>query len=231
MINITNANLQTLPEILGYSFIDEQLLTQALTHCSCALIAKQHNQRLEFFGDAILGMIISEHLYELCPNATEGTLTEIKSVIVSRRTLAQTMHRLNLREFIRLERSVAKRAELPASIYANVFEAIIAAIYLDGGYASAKKITLNLLRDDIEKSLQTPRQENYKSQLQEWAQSEQNGEIVYRLLEQTGLPHARIFTIGVYCNEQLLGTGVGDNKKIAEQHAAKNALANSSIER
>ena len=220
--------LAALERRLGYVFRERALLEQALTHGSVSTDKTTNNERMEFFGDAVLDFIICEELFRGFPERGEGELTEIKGDIVSRRCLAQAARRLQPDEALHLGKGITHHTkagkELPTSIYANVFEALIAAVYLDGGLLATREVALRWLEPEIAHSLDYARGHNSKSLLQEWSQSEKAGTLDYRLLAEDGPEHACIFTMGVYLNDELVGEGTGRCKKEAERIAARNAL-------
>lgn len=220
--------LHALQQRLEYAFCDRALLEQALTHGSVSTDKTENNERMEFFGDAVLDFIICEELFRNFPERGEGELTEIKGDIVSRRCLAQAARRLQPDAVLHLGKGITHHTqagkELPTSIYANVFEALIAAVYLDGGIAATRAAALRWLAPEIAHSLDYARGRNSKSLLQEWAQKEKAGTIEYRLLAEDGPEHACVFTMGVFLNEELAGQGSGRCKKEAERIAARNAL-------
>ncbi|GHS93537.1 ribonuclease 3 [Planctomycetales bacterium] len=210
-------------DFLGYRFQSPDLLRTALTHSSAAVSVGKHNQRLEFLGDAILGLVISAELYEKFPAATEGRLSELKAGLVSRAAMARALRRQNWREFILLGRGVGD-GDLPDSIYANVGEALIAAVYLDSGCAwePTRNFIFALLRDELTAVNETSTPVNYKAALQKRAQG--RGEIQYRLLRRFGSQHQPLFRVGAFIGEELAGQGDAATKKAAEHAAARNAL-------
>lgn len=154
---ILQTNSQTNPEkfiacqnIIGYSFKKMLLLEKALTHTSCRVENNFSNERLEFLGDAVLGMIISDYLYKTMPHYSEGELTNVKSVVVSQSTLAKVGMEAGLKEFLLVGRGLNDRDLFPKSLLANVFEALIAAIYIDGGIEAASEFTLRYLKKEID---------------------------------------------------------------------------------
>ncbi|MDR0868441.1 MAG: ribonuclease III [Planctomycetota bacterium] len=206
-------------DFFGYRFQNADLLRTALTHSSAAVSAGKHNQRLEFLGDAILGLAISAELYEKFPAATEGRLSELKAGLVSRATMARALRRQNWREFILLGRGVGD-GDLPDSIYANVGEALIAAVYLDSGGAwqPTRNFIFALLRDELTAVNETSTPVNYKAALQKRAP------VQYRLLRRFGSQHQPLFRVGAFIGEELAGQGEAATKKAAEHAAARNAL-------
>ncbi len=211
--------------VLGYSFTDPGLLQEALTHSSAKSETRTSNERQEFLGDAILGMTISEHLYRRFPEYSEGDLTRIKSVVVSRRTLARVSNRLGLRRFIHVGRGFTERGELPSSLLANVFEAIVAAIYLDGGIRCAQEFILQHLAEEIDNVQHNRHERNYKSLLQQFSQHHLNATPAYRVIEESGPDHVKMFHVQTVIAGRPYGAGWGASKKQAEQRAAERTLA------
>lgn len=210
---------------IGYVFSDRSLLKRSLTHSSSTSNKGQDNERLEFFGDAVLDLVIREYLYHLFPYRQEGELTEVKSAIVCRSTLAKASRKLNLKDFLILGRGVGRKRALPESLLANTFEAMTAAIYLDGGYEPAKRFILSALDEEIPLAMENAHSKNYKSVLQNLLQQEKKHLTpTYRVLATSGPEHARTFEVAVLVQGQELGRGVGSNKKAAEQNAARRAL-------
>lgn len=218
--------LKTLEERIGYRFRDEALLRQALTHSSFSneqKINKSRNyERLEFLGDAVLELVSSEFLYREYPELPEGELTKQRAAMVCEPALAFCARDLELGEFLRLgrgEESTGGRHR--DSITSDVMEAVIGAIYLDGGMDCAKAFIDRFILADLE-----DRQLFYdsKSSLQELAQGEFKKEISYELLEESGPEHNKVFRAAVRVGEEVLGEGRGRTKKAAEQEAAYQAL-------
>ncbi len=209
---------------LGYSFVNRALLRHALTHSSSTTGKLRDNERMELLGDAILGMIVCEHLYRAHPQMTEGELTEIKSAVVQRETLTQAARELGVRPFLILGKGVAQRRELPASILANVFEALVAAIYLDDGYAAARDFSLSALADAIAETLARPGSRNYKSILQQLLQQRGGAVPDYQVVGESGPDHNKSFEVAALVAGAERGRGRGANKKEAEQAAARAAL-------
>lgn len=211
-------------EKLGYRFRDPGLLVKALTHSSSKSAETPSNERLEFLGDAILGMVVSEFLYSSFPDYSEGQLTRIKSVVVSSRTLGKESERLTLDSLVTVGKGIAVKKSLPRSLLANVFEAVIAAIYLDGGIEPARRFVLESLRPEIEKVLQNQHQKNYKSLLQHYVQKHFNEVPVYRVMDEQGPDHFKYFQVAAIVRGEEWGAAWGRNKKDAEQQAAREAL-------
>lgn len=209
---------------IGYSFNNTTVLEKALTHTSCRLENNFSNERLEFLGDAVLGMIISDYLYKTFPHFSEGELTKIKSVVVSQATLARVSLEVHLKDFLLVGRGLNDRNFLPRSLLANVFEAVIAAIYLDGGLDAAYNFTIKYLQKEIDIVCKDQHEKNYKSILQHYSQKVYNVTPVYQVLQQIGPDHGKSFEVIVIVNGNEYGRGWGKSKKEAEQSAARETL-------
>lgn len=218
-------SLKRCQEGLRYAFKGVSLLEKALIHTSCKLEYNGSNERLEFLGDAILGMVISGYLYKAFPGLSEGELTRIKSVVVSQPILAKVGNELNLGLYITAGKGLHnKQGLLPRSIIANVFEAIIAAVYLDGGISAASDFILRNLMEDIELTSRDEHMRNYKSLLQQYCQKNLNTTPQYKLIAQHGPDHGKTFEVMVMIKDDTYGQGRGMSKKEAEQLAAKETL-------
>ncbi len=209
---------------IGYFFNNTEVLEKALTHTSCKLENSFSNERLEFLGDAILGMIISDYLYKTLSDCSEGELTKIKSVVVSQSTLAKVSSEAQLKDFLIVGRGLNDRNFLPKSLLANVFEAVIAAIYLDGGLESAYNFTVKHLKKEVDIVCKDQHEKNYKSILQQHSQKEYGVTPCYQVLQQIGPDHGKSFEISVLIKGNEYGRGWGKSKKEAEQYAAKETL-------
>ncbi|RKY25828.1 MAG: ribonuclease III [Planctomycetota bacterium] len=212
-------------ECLGYHFENIELLERAVTHSSVKSPTRPSNERLEFLGDAILGMIISEHLFTRFPSYDEGDLTKIKSVVVSSPTLARAAQRMGLDSYIAVGKGILKKRVMPRSILANLFEAVIAAIYLDGGMEHARRFVLDSLSDGIEQVLRNQHQRNWKSLLQQYAQKHHAATPTYRVLHEEGPDHLKSFEVVARVNGRVFKPAKGFSKKEAEQNAAREAMA------
>ncbi|NUO09084.1 MAG: ribonuclease III [Candidatus Brocadia sp.] len=228
---ILQTNSRTNPEKLsecqsaiGYTFNNTAVLEKALTHTSCKLENNFSNERLEFLGDAILGMIISDYLYKTFPQCSEGELTKIKSVVVSQTTLAKVSLEAHLKDFLSVGRGLNDQNFFPKSLLANVFEAVIAAIYLDGGIEPAYNFTVKYLTKEIDIVCKDQHEKNYKSILQQYSQKEYGVTPNYRVLQQIGPDHGKSFEVIVLIKGNNYGRGWGKSKKAAEQFAAKETL-------
>ncbi len=217
-------NLQKTEQALQYSFSNISLLSQALTHSSAADTKLDSNERLEFFGDSILALVICEALYERFPDYLEGDLTKIKSMLVSRKTCSKIAAQLELDGPLKVGLGMQKSKALKGSVAAGTFEAIIAAIYLDGGFDSAKKFILRVFGTLIDQADAKEHQENYKSLLQQYVQQNLNSFVTYEILDEKGPDHDKCFESAVIINQKRYPSAWGCNKKDAQQQAAYNAL-------
>jgi ribonuclease-3 len=209
---------------LGYRFNDESLLRAALIHASSSNSRRESNERLEFLGDAVLSLVVCQHLFERLPNALEGDLTKIKSAVVSRRVCARVAEKLQLPEALTLGQGMEPGDHLPKSLGAAALESVIAAIYLDGGLEAAREFILSNMDDEVRKADQSDHQYNFKSQLQQHAQRNLNATPVYELLDEKGPDHAKCFEVAVSVGHRQFPSAWGPNKKEAEQKAAWTAL-------
>jgi len=225
----TSQRLELLLKKLKYRFENPALLIQALKHRSYLSISNEprifSNERLELLGDAVLGLIVTNYLYRKFPKKEEGELTTMKSIIVSRETLAQTAADFSLGHFIFLN-DAEKRAggKARTSILADALEAVIGAIYIDGGIEEAEKVVNRLILKNLTRIINEEKNRNYKSLLLEYSQSKGLGLPVYHVMNEEGPDHDKLFTIEARIQGQILGHGKGTSKKIAEQRAAQNAL-------
>ena len=212
-------------QAIGYQFRQLDLLRAALTHTSGADTRLASNERLEFLGDAVLGLVTCEQLYTRFPDYQEGDLTKIKSVVVSRRTCARISKLLNLGDYLFLGKGMHMHTAIPASLLADVFESLVAAIYLDGGLEPAKAFILKYVGPEIEEVAEGAHGGNFKSLLQQVAQREFNATPQYMLLDEKGPDHSKCFKIAAVIGRHRYHAAWGRNKKEAEQKAAMNALA------
>ena len=216
-----------LEEELGYTFQNQALLENALTHSSCANESRgklQSNERLEFLGDSILGMVVADHLYRNHPDLPEGELTRTRAALVCEESLVEVAAQLHLGEYLRLGRGEeAGGGRRRPSIQADAVEAVLAAVYLDGGIGSARKIIQRFILCREIEGLNSSR--DYKTALQELVQRESGQVLKYRLTGEEGPDHDKRFFVEVDLNGAPLGSGKGHSKKEAEQMAAKAAIA------
>jgi ribonuclease-3 len=220
---VTESERTEIESILGYTFKDDAKLELALTHSSSKLPDGVCNERQEFLGDAILGMVISEYLYLQFPDYDEGELTRIKSVVVSRLVLATSLKEMTLDTFIRVGRGLGQR-KLPRSVLANVFEAIICAIFEDNGLEDAQKFILSSLKNQIQTVIQDEHEKNYKSILQQYTQKEMASTPTYKVVSQKGPDHSKQFQVVAVIGGKEYISGWGRSKKEAEQRAAEQTL-------
>lgn len=211
-------------ELLGHVFSDPGLLVTSLTHSSVANSRVESNERLEFLGDAILGMVVCEELYRRFGDWLEGDLTKVKSVIVSRRVCAEIADKTSLSDLLILGNGLGGRANLPPSLRAAVYEAVIGALFLDGGLDPAKRYILQTMTPYIDQALGDASHENYKSTLQQYAQRWLSATPQYQALDEQGPDHSKCFEICVVIGDQRFPSAWGPCKKDAEQEAARRAL-------
>lgn len=210
---------------IGYAFNDREYLRAALTHASGADHRLASNERLEFFGDAILGYVVCELLFERFPNLLEGDLTKIKSVVVSRKTCAKISRKLGMLDFLILGKGMASSDQVPPSLLADVFESLVAAIHLDGGLEAAKAFVLHHASNEVDMAARGETGANYKSQLQQHAQREHGTTPTYILLDEKGPDHSKSFEVAAQISTTRYPPAWGCNKREAEQRSAANALA------
>ena len=212
---------------IGYEFKDKSLLDTAMTHVSLANeTGVLSNQRLEFLGDSILSFIVATHIYAHYPDLPEGKLTEFRAMVVCEKSLMQVAKSLDLGSALKMSRSeMMSRGWEKPSILADTFEAVLGAIYLDADIDTVSEWALGLLKDIIEES-STAETQNYKTELQIFFQKKHKDRsfVEYRLKSRTGPDHVPTFTVEAVYNGVVVGTGVGNNKKVADQEAAKDAL-------
>jgi ribonuclease-3 len=216
--------LQQLEQIIGYSFSDRTLLARALTHSSAANNRLSSNERMEFLGDAILAIVICQSLFERFVDYLEGDLTQIKSMLVSRETCARLSRQMGLEKYLKVGKSMIASRSLSGSLAAGALEAIVAAIYLDGGFEAARSFILRLFDPLIERANKEQAHGNYKSLLQQYAQDELNAVPAYAMVDEKGPDHNKCFELEVVIGDRRFPSAWGTNKKEAEQKAAFNAL-------
>ena len=217
--------LEACQKAIGYRFRQPDLLRASLTHASGANTRLASLERMEFLGDSVLGLVVCEQLYLRFPDYQEGDLTKIKSVVVSRRTCARIARALNLGDFVFMGRGMHVHGAVPPSILADVYESLVAAIYLDGGLEVARSFILRYMGPEIEEVAEGASGGNFKSVLQQVAQREFNATPQYLLLDEKGPDHSKCFKIAAVIGRHTYAGAWGRNKKEAEQRAAMNALA------
>jgi ribonuclease III len=222
--HLTRERLEELERSIGYNFRSQRLLVQALTHSSARDREHACNERLEFLGDAVLGLTISEYLFNHFPDFEEGDLSTIKSYVVSAQSLALKAKDIGLEPLIVLGKGLSARRPVPRSILCNIFEALIASIFLDGTLADAKAFILRNLEKTVEQVLKNEHEKNYKSMLQDHAQKQWTVIPVYQVTRELGPDHGKFFQVTAEVNGRVFGPAWGKSKKEAEQRAARAAL-------
>jgi ribonuclease-3 len=216
--------LRQIEQIIGYEFSNPGLLDKALTHSSSVESRFLSNERMEFLGDAILGSVICRILFARFPSYLEGELTKVKSMLVSRKSCAKVAKQLGLGGFLRVGKGMASSRALSGSLAAGLLEAIIAAIYIDGGLDSAGDFISRSFASLINQADAKQAQGNFKSLLQQYAQQQFDTTPGYELLDEKGPDHDKCFESQVVINGRHFLSAWGTNKKEAEQKAALNAL-------
>ncbi|MBQ8827361.1 MAG: ribonuclease III [Oscillospiraceae bacterium] len=214
-------------KVIGYTFKNKELLHEALSHSSYANEHKHgrhSNERLEFLGDSVLSIVVSEHLFAHFKHLPEGELTKIRASLVCEKALYEFSKKIELGRFIFLGKGEENSGgrERP-SIIADAFEAVIAAVYLDGGMENAKKYVLGFIPKNLDKN-SSKNLNDYKTVLQEIIQRNPEEKVEYVLTGESGPDHNKLFEMQVMLNSNVIGTGTGRSKKLAEQMAAKEAL-------
>jgi len=224
-------NFKTLQTAIGVQFKNEELLRQACLHRSYLNehpeISLQHNERLEFLGDAVLELVVTEYLFAKYPERNEGELTAFRAALVNTETLSQVAGRLRVNDYLLLSRGEARDDQSRARqvILANAFEAIVGAIFLDQGYAAAQGFITRQLFPLTETMVSQKLWQDPKSHFQEQAQEHHEITPVYKVLSEIGPDHDKIFTVGLYVGDELVAQGRGPSKQRAEQEAARAGLA------
>ena len=229
--SIAQPSLSDFENRIRYHFSNASLLELAFTHTSCES-PLGNNQRLEFLGDAVLDMIIAEALYHKHPDQNEGSLDHMRAHLVNGKALATHARELSIDRFLRVSRTQRERLlKLSTGILEDALEALIGAIYLDGGIDAARSFVLKVFEDAIHSVLENKQLSNPKGRLQEWLQSRHAGAVPTYLIRSTeGPEHARLYTAAVEFNGSELGRGQGNSKKAAEAAAAEVALTNLKFE-
>lgn len=226
------ASTDALQRAVGYEFRDPHRLVEALTHRSYVnerqATEERDNERLEFLGDAVLSLIISEHLAVTCPTLTEGALSKLKARLVSESCLAAAASRLELGRHLRLGKGEERsKGREKLSLLADALEALIAAVYLDGGLEASRLFTVRVLAPELQgvaAQLVKPGMEDYKTQYQELCQKQFDQLPRYSTIRESGPDHQKLFEVELSIKGEVVGVGRGRTKKEAEQMAAKQAL-------
>lgn len=224
--DVIKESIRAFEEKIGYEFKDKTYIQTALTHSSFANEHKEfnYNERLEFLGDSVLGLVVSDYLFRARNDLPEGKLTRLRANVVCEESLSAVARKINLGDHLFLGKGEkASGGSNRDSILADATEAVIAAIYLDGGFDQAKDFILSNLRDTIAKNIDGNIFRDYKTILQEIIQGN-NGKILYKLVGESGPDHNKEFEMQVKCGQETIGIGKGKNKKEAEKEAARDAL-------
>lgn len=224
--DVIKESIRAFEEKIGYEFKDKTYIQTALTHSSFANEHKEfnYNERLEFLGDSVLGLVVSDYLFRARNDLPEGKLTRLRANVVCEESLSAVARKINLGNHLFLGKGEkASGGSNRDSILADATEAVIAAIYLDGGFDQAKDFILSNLRDTIAKNIDGNIFRDYKTILQEIIQGN-NGKISYKLVGESGPDHNKEFEMQVKCGQETIGIGKGKNKKEAEKEAARDAL-------
>jgi ribonuclease-3 len=226
--NLLRRKLRTFQQQIGHTIRNEEVFVQALLHRSF-LQRMSHvgpsNERLEFLGDSVLNLVVAEYLFNRFPDAEEGDLTKLRSRLVNRKALAAYGKELHLVDFIMMSDSAAHAgAKGSDTIIADTYEAVVAAIYIDGGFEQARKFVKRQVLSAVETGMVITTDENYKSRLLEYSQARGLGVPRYSTVREEGPDHDRTFTVEVFLSNERRGSGSGKNKKEAEQAAASMAL-------
>lgn len=222
-------NIPLIEEKIGYVFENKELLILSLVHRSFVNEHKneidEHNERLEFLGDSVLGLITADFLYHRLPTYPEGPLSQFRSRLVDSGTCAHSLQKIGIQEFILLGRGESRGdGKTKVSILADAFEALVGAIFIDGGLGSARAFFSAHFAQDMESVINSPSR-NYKAELQDYSQKKYKQAPVYKVVQESGPDHAKIFHVMVFVDDKERGLGVGESKKQGEQKAALNALS------
>ncbi len=212
--------------IFGYSFRDPNLLCEALTHPSAG--ESFNDQRLEFLGDAVIDLVVAEHLFETDSRRTEGEMTLAKAAVVNGTALARRAAVMGFADLIVVGPGLADPDRWPDSVYCDALEAVAGAVYLDGGLEAAKSFVLNILAEDIARAIEQGASKDYKSLLLELSQAGSGEQPVYEVIDEKGPPHNKLFVVSAGVGT-MRGEGKGKTKKEAEQSAAESLLRNASL--
>jgi len=222
---VADSDLAGLEERLGHRFAERSLLGQALTHASATAADAPDNERLEFLGDAVVGLAVCDYIYRCFTKCEEGALTKMKSLAVSAAALARRARALDLPRYASLGRGMPAPDSLSDAVLANLFEGVVGAVYLDAGFERAAEFVIGQLDEEIEAAAESRGEWNRKAILQQLA-SRRFGELPkYRVVSTTGPAHGKVFEIEAVVGGQAFPVGRGRSKKEAEQRAASNAIA------
>lgn len=227
---LNSEDMARLEKQIGCSISEKELFTRALTHSSTIQKGYTSNERLEFLGDAILEVIVCHYLYHEYPDMSEGQLSEIRAGAVSTRTLSGIAEQLDLTEFARFSRGIEQKQSMPDSILANLFEAVVAAVYLEKGMEEARAFVLRHLEPCIQNEVTGESPTNYKTELQKFMQRKWNRIPHYQIKKETGPDHDKEFEVEVMVRGEAYGPGIGTSKQEAEQEAARIAAEELGLE-
>ncbi|MBE6642287.1 MAG: ribonuclease III [Ruminococcaceae bacterium] len=224
--------MQGLEKKLNYTFKDKPILIKALSHSSFSNELKSKNvkaecnERLEFFGDSVLSLTVSEYLYTNYPNLPEGELSKVRAGTVCEKALAKFANEIELGKYLFLGHGEElSHGRERASILADAFEAVLAAMYIDGGIEPVKAFLLPFATEEIKQIVARGNTKDYKSMLQQFVQQEHGDILEYKLVNESGPAHDRVFETEAYLNNNVIGKGIGKSKRESEQNAAKEALS------
>ena len=220
----SDSTLDLCQQHIDYQFKDPELLRLALRHASVSGDRLKSNERLEFLGDSVLGLVICHELYLRFPNYLEGELTKIKSMMVSRRTCGRLADQLGLSDLLSVGKGMSAQSKLPNSCSAAVLESVIGAIFVDGDLDDARRFIMTQFQSLFDKADARQPQENYKSMLQQHAQRLMDNTPVYEVLDEKGPDHSKCFEVGVVIGNRRFASAWGPSKKEAEQTAAFSTL-------
>lgn len=225
-------DIKNLEQTIGYVFKDKSIIMTAVTHSSFANEQKSRkvicecNERLEFLGDSVLSLVVSEYLYEQYRTRPEGDLTKIRASVVCSRSLSSLANRINLGSYLLLGKGEEETGRTNPKILENAFEALLAAIYLDSDKSkeTVARFLLPIMKQEIVDASYDEMAYDYKTTLQQFVQSMGKERLCYVCVKETGPDHAKTFEVVVKLNSNVIGTGIGKTKREAEQNAAKEAL-------
>ena len=226
------SSIDLLQSSLAYRFKAFALLEEALTHSSLVneqkSVSPQHNERLEFLGDAVLSLVMSEYLASALPQSSEGALSKLKAQLVSEASLAAVARRLSLGEYLKLGRGEDRsKGREKDSLLADALEAVLAAVHLDGGFDASRTVTRHIFAEELANvaaQQEQPGAGDYKTQFQEWCQKRYDTLPCYATVREIGPDHQKLFEVELSLQGEVVGMGSGRSKKEAEQQAAKQAL-------
>ena len=226
---MTDIDLSKLEQLLGYTFTDKNFLLTAVTHRSYLNenrdATQDHNERLEFLGDAVLELVVTDFLFKKYPEKPEGELTAIRAALVNTVSLSETSQKLGVNEYLLMSKGESKdTGRARQYILANVFEALVGALYLDQGYDTAAEFIADQLFGKTERIVDKRLWQDAKSRFQELSQEHQSVTPTYTTLSQEGPDHDRVFTVGVFLGKEKVAEGQGRAKQEAEQAAAERAI-------